>query len=96
MNASILAWVSGSCWRRAGCAMANSSRAVVRIPSMVLSVPRCAGISKSIVGKVIVQESDLMMRLFRSCCVDTVNRYFTPCGWISPAFWISEFAKPGH
>jgi hypothetical protein len=61
---------------------------------MVLSVPRCAGISKSRVGKPIVQESDLMIRLFKSCGLETMNRYFTPWGWISPAFWISEFAKP--
>jgi len=66
----------------------------VRIPSTVLKVPRCAGISKSIVGKEIVQESDLMIRRFRSWGVETVNWYFTPRGWICPAFWISEFVKP--
>lgn len=91
---SIFSNISGSVVRRWGCRILNSSKAVVSSPSIVVSVPRWAGTSKSSSGKEIMQESDFMILLFRSSGVVTLNTYFDPRACICPAFCISELENP--
>ena len=61
---------------------------------MVVRVPLWAGTSNSSSGKVTTQESDLIIRLFKSSGVVTLNMYFAPRGWICPALCISELENP--